>query len=181
MKKILLILVFIFACSCHKDKRKIIDFDYFSIEVPEKWEKVELKGIDSYVGGISLNNDRDTLFFEFGSSAPKMNEVIGVNSISNYNKLKREGFDLDNIFFSKTPDIDQNQGVFHKEYYYYKAIDSHQAKVKIPKIIGDGLTAISFDSLNLKNDKLYIYCKNLDTINQFNVIKSFNTIKFPKK
>lgn len=174
---ILRALLFIFfLSSCEDKKNKTIIFDVFEITVPTDWEKINLSGIDSYTGGIVLST-KDTLFFDYGSSAPLINDVIVVEDIKNYSKMKKEGFYVENFTFSKTPNLDQNQGVFHKEYYIYDTIDNLISKIKIPKKIGDGVIAISFDSITKKRDRLYLYSKNLDTLKQFELLKAFKTIK----
>jgi hypothetical protein len=52
----------------NKSERKfyggIIDFKAFEVKVPENWRKIELNGIDSYVGGIT--NGIHTLTFDYG-------------------------------------------------------------------------------------------------------------------
>jgi len=87
MKKLLSIIILILICSCKSPKYKIIDFGQFEITVPEKWNKYEKTGIDSYVGGIITNNN-DTLNFDFGmysadlskSDFPMVYDSIGLAS-----------------------------------------------------------------------------------------------------
>lgn len=162
--------------SCKTDRKKTISFDVFEITVPDNWKKIDVKGIDSYVGGIKLN-DKDTVFFDYGSSTALIDDVIMIEDIKKYSIMKREGFYVENFKFSKTPNLDQNQGIFHREYYIYDTINGFIPKIKIPKKIGNGLTAICFDSLNVKRERLYMYAKNLDTLEQFQLVKAFKTIK----
>jgi len=56
-------IIVISLTSCYNINEKN-DFDSFQIALPQGWEKFKLKGIDSYVGGIS--NGKDTLTFDFG-------------------------------------------------------------------------------------------------------------------
>lgn len=44
--------------------KNVIDFGNFKIVVPTGWKKLEFKGIDSYVGGLTDGND--TLEFDYG-------------------------------------------------------------------------------------------------------------------
>lgn len=44
---------------------KTIDFESFKITVPENWNKVQIKGIDNYVGGL-VTDQKDTLIFDIG-------------------------------------------------------------------------------------------------------------------
>ena len=177
MKKKHVFMIFLsIHVSCKNDKNKKIVFDVFEISVPNNWEQISLKGIDSYIGGIKLNN-KDTLFFDYGASTSLINDVVIIEDKKMYQKMKKEGFDVENYIFSKTHNLDQNQGVFHKEYYMYDTISGYIPKIKIPKIIGNGLTAVCFDSLNIKKERLYMYAKNLDTVEQFQLLKAFKTIK----
>lgn len=41
--------------------------------------------------------------------------------------------DTKDLYSSNTPEIDQAQGTFLKEFYYYDTIENHIAKVKVPK------------------------------------------------
>jgi hypothetical protein len=67
MKKSILITVSIACFSCQpKSEFKIIDFDNFKITVPQNWNEIELKGTDSYVGGI-VTTENDTLIFDIGA------------------------------------------------------------------------------------------------------------------
>ncbi len=176
MKINLILLLLFILVSCEKESSKTIDFDTFIITVPNNWKKVDLKGVDSYTGGIKLNN-KDTLFFDYGNNTAVINDVILVNDVKQFSIMKKEGFTVENFIFSKTPKIDENQGVFHKEYYMYDTINGYIPKLKIPKEIGNGLTAICFDSINIKKERLYLYAKDLDTLEQFQLLKAFKTIR----
>jgi len=46
-------------------RTKQLDFGKFSIQVPLSWEKVELRGIDSYVGLIKIDSV-DAILFNLG-------------------------------------------------------------------------------------------------------------------
>ena len=181
MKFLLYLLSTFLLISCkNNNKQKSLDFTVFKISVDNDWHKINLEGIDSYVGAIKTAKG-DTLIFEYGIQAPMINDAYMVEDIKNYNKMKSEGFNVENIFFSKNFSLDQNQAVFHKEYYLYDTIDSYLVKMKIPKNIGNGLTAISFDSLDVNKNKFYLFGKNLDTLEQFKLLKAFKTIKITRK
>lgn len=175
---ILILLSILFGCK--SETNKTINFDVFEITVPSNWQKIDIEGIDNYVGGIELN-DKDTVFFDYGNNTALIDDAIMVEDIKKYSKMKQEGFYVENFIFSKTPNLDQNQGIFHKEYYIYDTINGFIPKVKIPKKIGNGLTAICFDSVNVKRERLYMYAKNLDTLEQFQLLKAFKTIRIVNK
>ena len=181
MKFLTCFLFILLLISCKdKNKQKTLDFSVFKIIVDNDWNKIDLEGIDSYVGAIKTAKG-DTLIFEYGSQAPIINDAYMVEDIKKYDKMKSEGFNVEDIFFSKNFSLDQNQAVFHKEYYLYDTIDSYLVKMKIPKSIGNGLTAISFDSLDINKNKFYLFGKDLDTLEQFKLLKAFKTIKITKK
>ena len=176
---LMIILSSIIISSCNKrvnNSSKLIDFNIFSIEIPSNWNKIEVKGIDSFVGGF-LTSTGDTITFDYGKHVSKIDQVINVSHVSEKRKLDSLGFPVNEMFFSKTPDIDKNQGVFHDEYYYYKVIDNRLSKIQVPKQIGKGITKIYFDNLNEKGNNLTIVGRSLDTISQSKLIKTFNTIK----
>ncbi len=60
MRKTLSILILLLIFSCEKSEYKTIDFGSFEITVPKNWKEYEVKGIDSYVGGL-VTNEQDTL------------------------------------------------------------------------------------------------------------------------
>jgi hypothetical protein len=74
IKKIFFILT-LGLVSCGQDKNqnwKTLDFGSFKLTTPETWKIVELKGIDSYVGG--LTDGKDTLFFDYGWYCPSVGD-----------------------------------------------------------------------------------------------------------
>src|SRR5690554_8038802 len=60
----ILFLILMISCKSKSDF-KTIDFDIFEISVPQNWKKIEMKGVDSYVGGI-VTEKEDTLTFDIG-------------------------------------------------------------------------------------------------------------------
>ena len=59
-------LVFFIFFSCEKEAEdiKVLDFEHFSIEVPEDWQSFSEQGYDSKVGGVT--NGRDKLIYDYG-------------------------------------------------------------------------------------------------------------------
>ncbi|MEK6511310.1 hypothetical protein [Myroides odoratimimus] len=92
--------------------------------------------------------------------------------------MKKNKFPVKEMFFSETPNIDENQGVFHKEYYYYEEIDYRKAKIQVPKKVGKGRTSISFNNVINQDYSILITGKNLDSITQFRLLKTFYSIRF---
>ena len=67
MIKLLRIFIMLYLIACndttHKMHSHTLDFGSFSIETPNSWTKIKASGIDSYVGGIAIDNN-DTLDFD---------------------------------------------------------------------------------------------------------------------
>ncbi len=80
-----------FSCNDAFDESKLIDFDFFAIEVPSNWEKFTLVGYDSKVGGIT--DGMDSLIYDFGwysydlSNQSADTHLRTVTSIDGYNAL----------------------------------------------------------------------------------------------
>ena len=53
-----------FSCKAIAPDSQILDFGSFKLKTPGNWYKFELRGIDSYIGG--LTNGKDTLRFDYG-------------------------------------------------------------------------------------------------------------------
>jgi hypothetical protein len=169
------LLVLLLVISCDSKSNKTLSFAEFDITVPYNWNKIKLIGIDSEVGGFTTGL-KDTIAFSYGKNVYSMKEVLKVNDVKEKRAFDSIGIRTDDMFFSKYPKVDQNQGVFHNEYYMYDSIDNYQVKISLPKRISEGVTGIYFDSLSDGNS-LYIYGNNLETIEHQKLIESFKTMK----
>jgi len=177
MKKIrcYFLLSVLLTIGCTSENYKVLDFNTFEITVPEDWSKIDVKGIDSYIGGFATKSG-DSIYFDYGKHGYKMDIVLKVNDLKEYKKLDSIGFNVEDLIFSKHPGIDQNQGTFHREYYMYDSIGKYQAKISVPKKDNFGVTGIFFESLPDDNN-LYIYGSNLKQSEQKLLLESFKTIK----
>jgi hypothetical protein len=163
-----------FSCT-HKENFREMDFQKFSIDLPSNWEKININGIDSEVNVVVTQN-KDSIYFDFGKYSEKFdetNKVFNREQIRKYDSLK---MDTKQLHSSDTPEIDQAQGTFLKEYYYYDTISNQMAKIKVPKKIGAGEIGIHFQSIG--NNKLTISAKNLKPDEQAILLKAFESIKF---
>jgi len=57
-------LIQLFAGCRNELPQRVLDFSVFTVYVPAGWYKIDLQGIDSYVGG--LTNGTDSLTFDYG-------------------------------------------------------------------------------------------------------------------
>ena len=176
MKKLLYIICVFLLTQCTTTDLEFNN-SKFKILLPNNWEKIELAGVDSEIYGV-LTHTKDTVIFDYGLYSASFEETIKVFSkeqIKKYDSLKMDTKDLK---WSKFPEIDQNQAIFHNSYYYYDTINGEIGKVKVPKIVGKGITGVSFRNVRNTKNHLTIYAKNLDLNMQNELLKSFKTIKF---
>lgn len=162
-------------------KNHILDFNAFTIETPETWKKVEEKGIDSYVGGIVID-EKDTLFFDLGWYSNKLNEDPP-RIIERYmlEKVKIED-STDLIIVENIRKIDFDK--YRKQNIIWDTIDNYNAKIVFPIRPGIGMTGVYIDSLwgsEYAVDKFNLYGSNLKPENEKVLLKAIRTIKFNKK
>ncbi len=169
------IFVFVFL-NCNKDKKKVIDFGVYEIKVPKTWKKFEAPGIDSRVYGI-ITHKGDSVYNSYGINSRKFDDQVQVFSYEQIAKYDSLGLDTTYLVYSKEPKLDENQGTFLNEYYYYDTISNFRAKFRIPKKTGEGFIGISIDSLNNKGDRLVIFAEDVDNESQTKLIEAFKTIK----
>ncbi|WP_146052870.1 hypothetical protein [Aquimarina sp. I32.4] len=182
MRIVIITSLFLLTISCKqreqkKINNKVLNFTSFEITVPNTWKKINIDGIDSQAGGI-VTTKNDTILFDLGKYVSKIDMAIPVNNIKEKDTLRKSGFSVDEMYFSKTPSLDKNQGTFHNEFYYYDTINSLPAKVQVPKFIGKGTLKIYFDSIDTYNNRFSMFTRNIDTTNHYEVLKAFQTILF---
>ena len=71
----LFFIIAVLTLSCSTADYESLDFSKFKITVPDNWQKYEMKGIDSYVGGI-VTDKGDTLVFDLGSYSGDISEDL---------------------------------------------------------------------------------------------------------
>ncbi|OBX21086.1 hypothetical protein LX77_03859 [Gelidibacter algens] len=189
MKKTLSILIILLICSCAKRSYKIIDYGQFKITVPEKWNKYERKGIDSYIGGI-ITDKNDTLKFDLGKySADVSTDLPMIYTKEMLSELAKKEREL----LPKTKHLVVEdwtyEGIDIKEYLKYDVeyytIDCINAKIITPKNKGFGSSGIYIDSLSgLKQNydklKFNFYGQYLSDKTQAEFIKALKTLRFEK-
>lgn len=178
LKYAMIPLIFIFYLSCQKPKNDLVnkDFEHYSIKIPESWSPFIIHGIDSKAYGF-ITPSKDTIFTSFGENAIQFDETVQVFSYEQISKYNSIGLDTKNLYYSKKPSVDEAQGAFLNEYYYYDTIDGLMAKFIMPKRLGDGFTGITFDSIDSKSNRLVLYGKDLDTLIHFKLLNAFKTIE----
>ena len=190
MKNRILLIISIAFISCQpKSEFKKMDFDTFEITVPENWNEIELKSIDSYVGGIQTS-ENDTLIFDIGAYSPDVskNDLPLVFDKKSYAELNEK----QKILLKKTKHliVDSISGnIDFKKYLRQKSetvkIDCFNAKIITTRNKGFGTTGMYIDSLkggdqNSNKTRFSFYGENLKEKTEKDFIKALKTIKLKK-
>lgn len=164
------------SCSHTKQQngKHILDFKSLTIEVPVTWKKIELRGIDSYTGGIAAE-DNDTIYFDLGRYPVNLEE---------YAKIQEQ----DKTYFI----IEDGDGVIIKHdslamdsvlktQVRWTTIDGRKAKIIYPKKSGVGTVGVFIDSLwKLVDDEIFftMYGNNTSKQTENVFLESMSTLKF---
>jgi hypothetical protein len=176
-KKIKLVLFLLTLISCENSRKvKEVNFSNFNIRIPYEWQTRSFDGIDSKYLAI-ITSSKDTISIDNSRYSMKFDETLKVFSYEQIKKYDSLEMDTEDLKRSKTPSIDQNQGVFLNEYYYYEEIDKNLGKIRIPKK-DKGIFGISFRNINESNKHLTIYVRDIGYEERKVLLKSFKTIKF---
>ena len=186
--KMLSLLVLILTCSCVANKpveMHTTNFGSFSIDLPVDWKVNKIKGIDSYVKQI-VTSDGDTIYFDYGYYSNSLEEksirIYPTSMISWFmeNEVDTSGM----VFLNKEKIEDSDREKHKKQKTTYELIDGYQAKIVEPRIIGNGLTGVYFDSLgvgDIGNIRLQISGQDLNSDNNELFLQSIRTIKIKNR
>lgn len=187
MKSFQFLIFLVFFISCKNSPSKVIDFNSFHIKVPKDWIKYELKGIDSYVGGI-ITDKNDTLKFDLGMYSGDVSEnsfpmVYDSISLSELNQKEKELLPKTKHLIVKNYDGNINYKEYQKYNTSYDSIDCFKVKFIEPSNKGFGVTGIFIDNLKPDNEyrvKFNFYGHHLSDSIQTQFLKALRTIKFKK-
>lgn len=171
IRNIFFILFFLCVNSCKQKESKthVLDFNQFTIETPKEWQKINARGVDSYIGGIQIDS-ADMLSFDFG---------IYSNDLEEYLKHSTDT-SISWTIYPPLSQLGQNRNSEAK----FELVDGKTAKIIFPITSGVGVTGIYFDSLkrvNGNNIKLEIAGNNLKPANEKLVLQALRTLKFTFK
>lgn len=162
-----------------------MDFGEFTIDVPSTWQTVRTKGIDSYVGLMTLDHG-DTVSFDLGSYSNSLEEEHKFKVENGDVYLKNEKESISNSvlfgFYGKADTVDIEK--FKVNNVTWTTIDGKRAKLIQPKNTGTGTTGIYFDSLwvaGSATDKFQMNGTDLHPDNERHLLKAFETLKFTKE
>ena len=167
--------ILIFSCNTSSEKRnsKQLDFGYFTIETPFGWEKIEIRGVDSYVGGIRIDST-DRVSFDYGLYSDDLEEFVQINNDGTlywYDKMQKYPPTSDTNYLKK----------IRRSLIKYVTIENYKAKLVIPFKPGNGTIGVYFDSLigtGPNKIKLQISGVNLNPKNELVFLQTIKTIKF---
>ena len=180
-QNLLRLMLFVSLCflveSCSMDSCEITDFGFFTASLPASWQKIELKGLDSKVYNI-ITDKNDTLFIDFGRFSNPFNEVIEVRTLERKSEYDSVKFRYpSSMVFSEDAEMDQAQGLYLKEYFFYENIDGKKAKLGFPKVTKKGRCLLYISKADKSGNKLSIYVNNVDSNIQREVYKLFKSIR----
>jgi len=177
---IFLLLVVGLSCRQNDQRKKVLEFSSFTIMVPESWDQIRYDGIDSSIEQI-ITDEGDSINVEFGQYSAPFDDVIKVYSLKDKAHFDSINWPTQEKIFSKNSVVEEMQGIYTREYYMYDTIDTHKAKLMIPKKVGQGGIGVYFDSTDTKGNSLTLYGSRLDTTQHFAMLKAIASIRFKKK
>ncbi|SFJ76523.1 hypothetical protein [Myroides guanonis] len=192
LKRFVLIGCFVLATSCKSistSDLQTIDFKTFEITVPNTWRAIEIRGIDSYVGGI-VTNENDTLVFDIGWYSYNItnDDFPLVFDKESYEALTEKEKNLLKstkhlLVDSLSSNIDFKNYPKQKTEHY--RIDCYDAKIVTPINKGFGITGIYIDSLKgskklYTKSKMALYGTHLSPNIESDFTNAMKTIKFKK-
>jgi hypothetical protein len=178
MIRILIIssLLLLFSCKTRKSvsETNLLDFKSFTIETPPSWKKIDVKGVDSYVGGIQIDSLQSAAF-DLGFYSNDLSEFVKVN-------LHDTSYAFIETSDSPPLMVDSNfMEKIKKCKVVWDTIDGYKAKLVIPISSGFGVTGVYIDSLwklGSQNVKFQLSGNNLTPANEKKLIKAINTLRF---
>tara|TARA_R110000796_G_scaffold71409_3_gene162075 strand:- start:65085 stop:65642 length:558 start_codon:yes stop_codon:yes gene_type:complete len=162
--------------ACETEGFKLMDFEKFEMEVPSDWEIIQLKGIDSYVGGV-ITSEGDTLIFDLGWFSQDVEE-------------RDIAFEMDESYLENWKPNEEgmipNDSAFIRAYkphhsYQYDSIDCFKVKFVTPLDTLGGFSGVFIDSLKVDGvdvTKFNFYGWGLSDRTEKEFIAALKTISF---
>lgn len=186
----LTVLIVLASCTGNKqsnDGTKLLDYKYFTIRVPKSWKRVDVRGIDSFVGRIDIDSTT-TISFNMGWYCDTLSE----GRRTNYYNIESGDIYTPDRSFKQNPDDPTHWKYFGKadsntvenlrrNRATWVAIDHYKAKLITPKMVGIGTTGIYIDSLWKTGDNadgFVLSADNLTAKQQQQLIAAIKTLKF---
>ncbi|MBA9079733.1 hypothetical protein [Rufibacter quisquiliarum] len=186
MKNFAILLVILCSCVTKENVRtERQDFGSFSIELPSDWRVNDVQGIDSQVKEI-VTSKGDTIHFDYGVYSSSLEEAsVKIYPSSMISWFLENKYDTTGRVFINKENIEEaDREKYRKWKNSFEMIDGYQAKIVEPKVIGDGLTGVYFDSLGVgPMGKLMLQISGFNLSPKGNelFLKSIRTIRIKKK
>jgi hypothetical protein len=185
LRHAILLLTLLSCTDKQRGRTKTLDFGEFTIDVPSTWQPVKAKGIDSYVGLMTLDHG-DTVSFDLGWYSNPLEEEYKFMVENGDVYLKNEKESTSNSvlfeFYGKADTVDIEK--FKINQVILTTIDGKKAKIIRPRQTGHGMTGIYFDSLWVAGsgtDRFQMNGTDLHPDNEKQLLKAFETLRFTKK
>lgn len=184
---IIVFLSALISCTTNQVKQEeALSLKLFSIhESSLKPSSIITQSDDGYRGKI-LSNNLDTIYFNFGYDIDNLSEkdpaviYYPYNEADIRNNLDTAIVDPDKIIYTRKPNFDIDE--FRKQNVYFEVISGYKSKLTLPREIKNkGLTGIYVDSLRKDNGgrlKFNLYAKNLDSLQNQNLLRAIRSIRF---
>lgn len=180
-------LLFLIITSCnHSDLKdsevsKEIQIGTLGMNIPVSDSFIKSPGIDSYVAYVISNDKKDTFHIEYGKNGI-IYDLFDVPpkgfSLESREMLEKQLGKIpspDEVVFTPTPEIDNEQNIFQNNFYMYDTINGLLAKIVQPKRIGQGMTGMYIRTLRDGNS-FSIYAMNLDSMSHRKALRMFKTV-----
>lgn len=189
--RFILIVMLLYGCNHNNNpsETKLLNFEYFTINVPKAWEQIKLRGEDSYVGEIKIDSNK-VVYFDLGWYSNSLNEDDD-----------REDYMIEsgNIYLRDTPKVVKGKQTYNYKYLDTATevnlqkvrqnkidwinIDGYNTKLVLSKQSSNGITGIYIDSLwNAGNsrDRFMMSSYRLTEAQRKELINAFKSLKFYK-
>ncbi|MFD0749785.1 hypothetical protein ACFQZS_06505 [Mucilaginibacter calamicampi] len=160
------------------------------MEVPKNWKRVDVKGIDSFVGRIDIDSAK-SIGFNMGWYCDNLEE----GKFTDYYNI-----DFGNVYIPDTSKKRATDNTTYWKYFgkadratiakvkrqvsVYTNIDQYRAKIVTPKVTGIGITGVYIDSLWKAGDSPegFVLCgENLTFKQQRQLLSAIKTLRFYQK
>lgn len=171
----------------YSDGTKLLDYKYFTIRVPQSWKRVDVKGIDSFVGRIEIDSKT-----HFGFDMGMYCDTLGEGRLTSYYNIEegnlytpdssvKQNLNDPTVWKSVGEATEANIEKLRRNQVTWATIDHYNAKIVTPKKTGVGITGIYIDSLWKSGDGVDAFglsAENLNLYQQQQLLKAIKTLKF---
>lgn len=177
------------SCNYHTVKRddgtRLLDYNYFTIRVPQNWKRMDVKGMDSYIGEIQIDVNTK-ISFDLGWYSNSLDEgaqdfLIRHDSLFVKRTLPVCVSRVNYVFDYRGKLDSANIAPLRINKKQWLQIDGYRAKLITPRQPGKGTTGIYIDSLwkaGDANDKFQLSGHNLTLKQQQQLLAAVKTLKF---